>query len=380
MIQDAPPLRLLHVTSCCTVGGCEQHVLTLLRRLDGQRYDRWLAYFEEQPDAADVMVDDFRAAGVRTVDLHATGRNDPGAFWRLGALLRKQRFQIVHAHSLRAEAALAFWARFVEPRPRLVRSLHNTDPFYDHPVLHRIGGWSAGQMSRIIAISDAVAEFAREKLGASAAPIQRIYYGVDLANYPPPRTEAPRTNRIAIVARLAQQKGYHVLIDAMARVLEAVPNAQLLIIGHEDDLTIAELAAYAHQRGVGQTITFLGFRADISDLLRDVDVFVLPSLWEGFGLVLLEAMALSLPVVASRVGPIPEVVEDQRTGRLVPPGDSAALADALVSLLRNPALAFGMGLAGRARVSERFSLDAMVSQIEALYRELAPTPAPEQAA
>jgi len=172
--------RVLHVTSCCTVGGCEQHVLTLLRHLPADRYEPWLAYFEERPDSADVMVDDFRTAGVTTIDLKARGHNDPGAFWRLGELMRRQQFDIVHAHSLRAELGAAFWAGSANPRPRLIRSIHNTDPLYDHPVLRRLGAWSASKMDRIIAISDAVTEFARGRLGSDAAPVERIYYGIDM--------------------------------------------------------------------------------------------------------------------------------------------------------------------------------------------------------
>src|SRR4051794_26898417 len=102
-------MKILHVTSCCTVGGCEQHILTLLKHLSAERYERWLAYFEEKPDDADVMVDDFRAAGVKTVDLRGQHRNDPRAVWQLGSLMRRESFNLVHTHSLRSEVATAFW-------------------------------------------------------------------------------------------------------------------------------------------------------------------------------------------------------------------------------------------------------------------------------
>lgn len=364
-------MKLLHVTSCCTVGGCEQHVLTLLRQLPADRYERWLAYFEERPDAADVMVDDFRAAGVRTVDLKARGRNDPAAFWRMGALMRRERFDVVHTHSLRAEIAAAFWAPFVDPRPRLIRGMHNTDPLYDHPILRRLGGWSASRMDRIISISDAVTAFARAHLGPDAAEVQRIYYGIDPAEFPLERTRQPGTMTLAIVARLAAQKGHHVLLDAVRLVADAIPDVRLLVIGHEDDLTIAELESHAISLGIADRVELLGFRADIPDLLRDADIFVLPSLWEGFGLVLIEAMALGLPVIASRVGPIPEIVVDNETGRLVAPGSATELAAAIVDLLRSPERAFAMGQAGRRRVEREFSVGTMVTQVEALYAELA---------
>ena len=105
-------------------------------------------------------------------------------------------------------------------------------------------------------------------------------------------------------------------------------------------------------------------------LLADLDLFVLPSLWEGFGLVLLEAMAAGRPVVASAVGPVPEVVADGETGLLVPPGDPEALARAVVRVLRHPNLAARLGRAGRARAEAHFGLDGMVARTDALYREL----------
>jgi glycosyltransferase involved in cell wall biosynthesis len=369
-VTAGPPLRILHVTSCCTVGGCEQHVLTMLRHLPEERYDRWLAYFEEKPDSADVMVDDFRAAGVKTVDLGGQHRNDPRAVWALGSLMRRESFDLIHTHSLRAELATAFWAGQAPKPPRLVRSIHNTDPLYDHPLLSRLGRWSAEKQDRIIAISDAVADFAHAHLGPHAAPVQRIYYGIDPVGTTPTRSANPSNHHIGIVARLAQQKGYHVLIDAMKIVVEQIPDARLTVVGHEDDLTQAELAGYALQRGVRGSIEFLGFRADIATVLSDVDIFVLPSLWEGFGLVLLEAMALGLPVVATRVGPIPEVVEDERTGLLVSAGSASQLAAALVSLLNDPARAHAMGQRGLERARTYFGLDRMMAQTEQLYAEL----------
>lgn len=372
-------MKILHVTSCCTVGGCEQHILSLLRHLPDERYERWLAYFEEKPDDADVMVDDFRAAGVNTVDLGGQHRNDPRAVWQLGSLMRRESFDLIHTHSLRSELAAAFWAGQAAPRPRLVRSIHNTDPLYDHPILSRLGRWSAEKQDRIVAISDAVADFAHSHLGDHAGPVQRIYYGIDPASNASTQRSFNGGHHIGIVARLAQQKGYHILIDAMKLVLKQIPDARLTVVGHEDDLTQAELSGYALQRGVRGSIEFLGFRADIATVLSDVDVFVLPSLWEGFGLVLIEAMALGLPIVATRVGPIPEVVVDQVTGLLVSAGSASELAAALVSLFNDPVRAREMGQRGRERAQNHFGVDRMVSEIEQLYTELVPPETPHSA-
>ena len=154
----------------------------------------------------------------------------------------------------------------------------------------------------------------------------------------------------------------------MPLLLERVPNAHAAIAGGgELEPYLRELA---EELGVMQRVHVLGPRQDVPALMHALDVFAMPSIWEGFGLVLLEAMAAGKPIVASRVATIPEVVVDGETGLLVPAGDAAALADALASLAAHPELARHMGEAGRERLRQRFSIDKMVGDTETLYREL----------
>src|SRR5204863_8391924 len=127
---------------------------------------------------------------------------------------------------------------------------------------------------------------------------------------------------------------HRALFDALPGIRAAVPDVHVRLVGHEELSTTAELMAHALDTGVANIVSFEGFRSDIPRVMADLDVFVLPSLWEGFGLVLLEAMAAGRPIVASAVGPIPEIVVDGLTGLLVPPGDPEALAEAIVRLLR----------------------------------------------
>lgn len=130
------------------------------------------------------------------------------------------------------------------------------------------------------------------------------------------------------------------------------------------------LISLAKSIGVENETIFAGKRNDIPNIMKALDVFVLPSLWEGFGLVPLEAMAAQKPVVATSVSAIPEVIVDGETGLLIPPKDSIALADAILKLLDDPELAREMGRKGRVRLEKEFSVDRMVSQTEALYDRL----------
>jgi glycosyltransferase involved in cell wall biosynthesis len=373
---------VLHVLSGGTVGGCEQHVLALLSRLDRSRFEPWLACFEARPDDALPMLPLFKAAGVRTIDLRAHRRTDPAAMWRFGELVRRGRFDIVHAHSFRTELGSVLWGRVVGQAlgraPLIVRSVHNIDEFYVSPRYARLSRLSAHGLDRIVAISDAVASYLRDEAALPDEKVVRIYYGIDPSPYQPdilPPSRRPdgdplKHPTVGMVARLAPQKGHRVLFDALPSIRATIPNVHVRLVGHEELSTTADLMAYALQKEIANLVDFEGFRADIPRVMADLDVFVLPSLWEGFGLVLLEAMAAGRPVVASAVGPIPEIVVDGLTGLLVPPGDPAALAEAVIRLLRDPDLAAAYGRAGRARVERELRVDTMVAHTEALYEEL----------
>jgi glycosyltransferase involved in cell wall biosynthesis len=377
-VIEARRARVLHVLSGCTVGGCEQHVLALLSRLDRDRFEPWLACFEAEPDDAKPMIPMFRAAGVRTIDLRARRRTDPAALWRFGRLLRHGQFDVVHAHSFRTEVGSVLWGRLPGLAPIVIRTVHNVDEQYVNQPYAAMLRWSARGLDRVVAISDAVAEYVRREAALPDEKVVRIHYGIDPSPFqpelPPPsrRAEGDPSRRptLGVVARLAPQKGHRVLFDALPAVRAAVPDVCARLVGHEELSTTAELRAYADERGVSDLVAFEGFRADITRVMADLDVFVLPSLWEGFGLVLVEAMAAGRPVVASAVGPIPEIVEDGVTGLLIPPGDPVALAEAIVRVLRDPELAMALGRAGRARVERDLRVDTMVARIEALYDEL----------
>jgi glycosyltransferase involved in cell wall biosynthesis len=172
---------------------------------------------------------------------------------------------------------------------------------------------------------------------------------------------------IGSVGWLTPVKGHRVLLEAAASLRRQWPRLHVVIVGSgplRDDLE-----RLARRRGIAETVRFLGARIDVSDCLGGMDIYVQPSLNEGMGRGLIEAMAAGRPAVASRVGGIPAVVEDRKTGLLVPPNDPAALARALEELLRKPDWAKELGAAARASIGERFSAAAMVRAIESVYEQ-----------
>ena len=232
-------------------------------------------------------------------------------------------------------------------------------------------------MDRLIVPSEAIARKVHAE-GREAARFAIVPNGIDLSRFSGPvRPCALRGEYripsaaplLGVVARLEPEKGHRHLIDAMPAILRAVPETWLAIIGEGSEADALRARATALGSRVAARVVFTGRRDDVSALTSDLTLAVLPSIREAQGISLLEAMARGIPVVASAVGGIPEVVTDGVDGRLVPPGDPVALADAIIELLRDRELRDRLGEAGRRTVVDRFSIDAQVRAIEAVYDE-----------
>ena len=179
------------------------------------------------------------------------------------------------------------------------------------------------------------------------------------------RTPRPALRRVIVVGDLRPEKGHDVLIDAAIEVVRRFPDARFELVGGGPEMDA--LCRRARDRGVTHAFTFVGHRDDVAERLAAADMFVLPSRSEAFPNALLEAMATGLPVVASAVGGIPEIVEDDRTGLLVPAGDAGALAARLCRLMADPGLGTRLGDEARREVASRFSFDRMVAAFERVY-------------
>jgi glycosyltransferase involved in cell wall biosynthesis len=220
-------------------------------------------------------------------------------------------------------------------------------------------------------VSRAVADFLVVDRGVDAQRVRVIHNGVD----PGPFARA-RSERAAVRAELAfepqhrvigtvanfhrRKKGYEVLVEAVPEVVRRHPDARFLWVGGDVDGLEAEISARLRALDVAERVQMVGRRGDIPRQLSAMDLFVLPSTYEGLGIVLAEAMASALPVVASDVGGIPEVVVDGETGLLVPVGDSGALGRAICELLSDPQRAGVFGRAGLERAERNFGVDRMV--------------------
>jgi glycosyltransferase involved in cell wall biosynthesis len=241
-------------------------------------------------------------------------------------------------------------------------------------------------MDRLIAVSRSIERKLHQE-GRDVVPVDLIYNGVDLQRYdhqepcctlPDEYGMEPGSQIVGVVARLEPEKGHPTLFDAWPTVLRAVPDSYLLVVGEGSRRDALE--AQARELRIAHRVVFTGRRDDVPAVTAALDVAVLPSYREAQGLTILEAMALSRPVVASDVGGIPEMIQDGKTGLLVPPHDPEALAAAIIRLLTNHPLADTLGRAGHDLVHDRFCIELMVRAIEGIYDEGAKVVRPSEVA
>jgi glycosyltransferase involved in cell wall biosynthesis len=234
---------------------------------------------------------------------------------------------------------------------------------------------AASQQKQIITVSKAIGEWLVKTENLPAEKMRVISNSIEIEDIQP-ITKNPKElvnipkPIIGTVSRLLHQKGLHVLLDAFAKCLEKHPQASLVIVG--DGLYRHQLEEQARMLGIAENTHFLGYlqQPRLSAVVSEFNIFAFPTFGEGFGLVLLEAMAVSKPVVASNVMAIPEIVIDGQTGLLVPPDNADALAQGLLKLIENPSLCQQFGSAGRQRLEQEFTVDIMVQKTIAVYDEV----------
>ncbi len=293
---------------------------------------------------------------------------------RAWALAREHEYDVVHVH-WPMPMVLVGWAARRAHRMPMVTTFYGIELRWVQsglPFLKWLVRWAARTSAQAVAISSYTA---RELRKFADVPIEVIPYTAELP--PPAASAASRGNdrSILFVGRLIERKGVQHLIRALGVVRERTP-ARLVIIG--DGPERSRLEGVAREAGVGEYVVFSGRVSDeeLRHAYARADVFVLPSVLdarqdtEGLGVVLLEAMNYSVPVIASDIGGITDIVVDERTGLLVPPGDERALATALSRVLTDPALAQGLGAAGRQRLHEAFSWDRIVDRWDEVYRRV----------
>ena len=335
------PLRVILFTDADVFAGTERHMLDLARGLTALGVSAKLAC----PSPA-ALEDAARRDHLPVLTLPKRGLVDWGAARTLAQKLKAGEADIIHAHNGRTALAAALAVRLAG-RGRCVMTQHFLTP--NHATQHgpkavvsaAAHHWVVRQMSRIFAISEAVRDAMLERGEAPDSKITVVPNGITAPDGGSPAETRQalgiglNTPLVVCAARLEPEKDIASLVSALQTVREAMPDVRCWIAGEGSEKDA--LDAQIQRLGLEQTVSLLGFRSDAPALMAAADVFVLPSLAEPFGLVLLEAMALGRPVVATRVGGPLEIVADGETGYLVPPSSPAAIAEAIQRLLSDPA-------------------------------------------
>lgn len=374
-MTDARPWRVLHVLSSLHVGGAGRLLLANASGLGAHGFESHVAYLTPRSE----LVPALQVLGIEPVCLdHRRRLHGPRTVLRLCRMIRHREIDLVHTH-LFLDRLLGGLAAWLVGRPT-VTTLHTGGEGQDLRGRHRLEDLLSRRWTRrYLAVSETVAVFQAQNRHLPSDRIEVVHSGIELEPFTAPIPEGrlralrselhlgPEGPVLVHVGRLAREKGQRHLLPMMAKVLDPYPEATLLLVGEGDER--AWIESTARDLGIQRSVCLAGRRSDIASILALADLFLFPSEpGEGLGLALLEAMAAGKPVVASRLPALAEVVEDGRSGVLVPPGDAEALAQAVLALLERPELRERLGRAGRKIVEQRFDAERAVARLAEIYR------------
>lgn len=356
------------------VGGVERLTQTLFRNLDRSRFEPVVCGLFRPGTVADEFS---KGLGVRVRHSLGKSRWDPFLLPRFLNVLEEERPDIILTCIYPLTMFLSALARFCGRRFRVVAAVHSTGYIKRRAWRSFSTRISIPLLSAVVGIARAQADVCVQKLGIPKRKMRLIYNGVELNRFAPHKVRSTVRQEfslpddasvVGIVGRLGPEKAHQVLLKAAAIIRKTDDRVRFLIVG--DGPERERLEALTGDLGLTDIVTFTGGRSDIPEVLSALDLFVLCSDTEAFPVSILEAMAMEKPVVSTDVGSVSESVESGVTGLLVPPGQPEALADAIGELLADPERRREMGLEGRRRVEERFSVEAMTRQYEELFTQI----------
>ncbi len=376
-------LKILHVITRLIPGGAQDNTILTAEHSKRHGYDATLACAPEPG-----RVEDVRRKGIQVITIPEFRReispiNDVIALVKLYRLIKRDEFHIVHTHTSKA-GILGRLAAKMAGTPIIIHTPHGT--FY-HPIFFGpYALWCFGHLDRFASrFTDRIITLYQDEAGsylergiAGNEKFTVIPSGVDTEEFPGHRIDKDKKKEelglpkdvpiVGMAARLSPEKGHGVCLHAFLQVIETFPGALLLVVGQgalEDDIR-----KKISQLGLDASVVMLGLRTDISEIIQVLDVAVHPSIMDALPRSVVEDMFCRIPVVASAVGGIPEIVKHEESGLLVPPGDAAALAQAITRLLKDEGLRVRLADEAYRRIRQTHSLHAMIEKIFLLYDEL----------
>jgi glycosyltransferase involved in cell wall biosynthesis len=374
-------MNVLQVANTLHQGGAEAHLLQLAKGLKGHGVTCEVAFLRSHVTGGSYDLRQiFEDAGVRTHYLNCERSYDLRVGIRLKRLLATRQWDVLHSHLPRCDAASAF-CKLLQPSQTWISTLH-------HPYNSDDNAYSAGRWIQVlaplwrladgvIAVSEPVRQWSIDMLRIEPERTHTIAHGINIEDYgdATPRPEVgsqsgPLRHSIGAIGRYEERKGHETLIRAMVPILKQVPDAELRIAGHDPwghGNVLRELIRELH---LDDHVTLLGFMSDKHAFFADIDVFAFASRSEGFGIVLLEAMAASKATVVSNISPLNEIICPGKSGLVAERDDVTGFADAIISLFRDPNYLTSIAGEGRQRVATEFSEARMVERTLRYYRDV----------
>jgi glycosyltransferase involved in cell wall biosynthesis len=399
--EPAPrePGIILLVINGTDFGGTESALLQLAEKLMRRGHGVHVLSIKPPGRIAEIMRGQGIPVSTLGMDEKVTSWNLLSGSWRMARMLRRGSYSVVHSFLPRANIMSRIANRFTSPRIPHLSSERSTD-FRRSRLVQRLNRHTSRWTDLVLAVTPAVQRMVVERDGLDPAKVVLLQNGIDIERVDRrPRAGVReelglegKTTLIGSAGRLIQDKGHAYLIQAFARIASGRPSLHLVLAG--DGPENGRLRTIAREAGMEGRVHFLGYRDDVIGILKDMDIFVLPSLEEGISVVLLEAMACGLPIIATEVGGIPGVITHGETGLLVPPAEQwageaggpsvpdrgagsarelaqrgiSALERALERVIDDRVFSRRLGQAGRARVESEFSIERVVSRVEECYR------------
>lgn len=382
------PIKILHLIPTVEdgkgLGGAEKLLLFMLEKIDKRKFEFIVAYHLparlKEEDRTKVE-EEFKKRGAKVELFKTSGKIDLAAVKKLSHMIKEENIDIVHSHQPRVDFLGAIVSKITRTPIIITRHLPISDSYIGQvkiKIYQFVDSLITMKLAdKICAVSKEIAIDLIDKENVSKDKVVVVYNGIDRDKFKEKllegviRREFNLTKEIplvGIIARLNPQKGHQYFLEAALEVLKEIPETKFLIVG--DGPLREEHKRLAVKLGVESKIIFTGYRTDVAQIISELDIIVLSSLAEGLPVVILEAMAMGKPVVSFKVGGIPEVIEDGRTGILVESKDTIALAKGIVRILKNKEEANKMGRLGKETIEKNFSLEAMIKKYEEIYYSL----------
>ncbi|MGH7770922.1 MAG: glycosyltransferase [Candidatus Binatia bacterium] len=368
--------QVLHIQKAKGIAGSEKYLLTLLPELKRKGIDIEFLGLVEAGRETDEFGVELEGRGITTTKIPIRADFDPICLWQVYRSIKRTGPHLVHTHLIHGDLYGTIAAKLARV-PHVISTKHGYSSFHRISRFYRLNKLIAPFVDRYITISQALQEHCIRAEGIPESKMRTIHYALQMPVLNGDGGRQALRVKLGLptdgfllvsVGRLIEVKGHKYLLNGIREIKEKGRNVRLLVVGDGPQRT--NLEKFAVELGIAQEVSFLGLRRDVWPLLLASDLFVLATLGEGFGLVLLEAMAAGKPIVASNVTSIPEIVVHGRTGLSVPARDSNALAEAICYLMERPDLRWKMGEAGRERLKEHFTVEKMVQATEKLYEEV----------